>query len=81
MIGLERLALIHMNDSQHPFDSRKDRHEAIGEGSLGLEPFRRIVLDEHLSGVPKILETPKGDEGAEADIRNLTVLRSLRAEG
>ena len=81
VIGLERLALIHMNDSQHPFDSRKDRHEAIGEGSLGLEPFRRIVLDEHLSGVPKILETPKGDEGAEADIRNLTVLRSLRAEG
>ena len=81
VIGLERLALIHMNDSQHPFDSRKDRHEAIGEGSLGLEPFRRIVLDEHLSGVPKVLETPKGDEGAEADIRNLTVLRSLRAEG
>jgi deoxyribonuclease-4 len=81
VIGLERLALIHMNDSQHPFDSRKDRHEAIGEGSLGLEPFRRIVLDEHLIGVPKILETPKGDEGAEADIRNLTVLRSLRAEG
>ena len=81
VIGLERLALIHMNDSQHPFDSRKDRHEAIGEGSLGLEPFRRIVLDERLIGVPKILETPKGDEGAEADIRNLTVLRSLRAEG
>ena len=81
IIGLEKLGLIHMNDSQHPFDSRKDRHEAIGEGSLGLEPFRRIVLDEHLIGVPKILETPKGDEGAEADIRNLTVLRSLRAEG
>jgi len=81
VIGLERLALIHMNDSQHPFDSRKDRHEAIGEGSLGLEPFRRIVLDERLVSVPKVLETPKGDEGAEADIRNLDVLRSLRAEG
>ncbi|HAY77333.1 MAG TPA: deoxyribonuclease IV [Gemmatimonadetes bacterium] len=81
VIGLERLALIHMNDSQHPFDSRKDRHEAIGEGSLGLEPFRRIVLDERLVNVPKVLETPKGDEGAEADIRNLDVLRSLRAEG
>ena len=81
VIGLERLALIHMNDSQHPFDSRKDRHEAIGEGSLGLEPFRRIVLDDRLVNVPKVLETPKGDEGVEADIRNLDVLRSLRAEG
>lgn len=81
VIGLDRLGLIHLNDSKHPFDARKDRHEAIGEGSLGLEPFRRIVLDERLTTVPKVLETPKGDEGDEADIRNLTLLRSLRAEG
>lgn len=81
VIGLDRLGLIHMNDSQHPFDSRKDRHEGIGDGSLGLEPFRRIVLDERLMAVPKVLETPKGDEGDEADIRNLTLLRTLRAEG
>jgi deoxyribonuclease-4 len=81
VIGLDRLGLIHMNDSQHPFDSRKDRHESIGEGSLGLEPFRRIVLDERLMTVPKVLETPKGDDGEEADIRNLTLLRTLRAEG
>lgn len=81
VIGLDRLGLIHMNDSQHPFDSRKDRHESIGDGSLGLEPFRRIVLDERLMNVPKVLETPKGDEGEEADIRNLTLLRTLRAEG
>lgn len=81
VIGLDRLGLIHMNDSQHPFDSRKDRHEGIGDGSLGLEPFRRIVLDERLIAVPKVLETPKGDEGDEADIRNLTLLRTLRAEG
>lgn len=81
VIGLDRLGLIHMNDSQHPFDSRKDRHEGIGDGSLGLEPFRRIVLDERLMAVPKVLETPKEDEGDEADIRNLTLLRTLRAEG
>ena len=81
VIGLDRLGLLHLNDSQHPFDSRKDRHEAIGEGSLGLEPFRRIVLDERLVGVPKVLETPKGDDGEQADIRNLTVLRTLRVEG
>lgn len=81
VIGLERLGLLHLNDSQHPFASRKDRHEAIGEGSLGIEPFRRIVLDDRLEVVPKVLETPKGDDGAEADIRNLTLLRRLRAEG
>jgi len=81
IIGLERLGLIHMNDSQHPFDSRKDRHETIGEGSLGLEPFRRIVLDERLMAVPKILETPKGDDGADADRSNLETLRELRREG
>ena len=81
VIGLDRLGLIHMNDSQHPFDSRKDRHEGIGEGSLGAEPFRRIVLDERLMTVPKVLETPKGDAGDEADIRNLTLLRTLRAGG
>ena len=81
IIGLDRLGLLHLNDSQHPFDSRKDRHEGIGEGSLGTEPFRRIVLDERLMSVPKVLETPKGDDGAEADIRNLTLLRTLRIEG
>lgn len=78
IIGLDRLGLIHLNDSKHPFDSRKDRHEMIGEGTLGVEPFRRIVMDERLRSVPKVLETPKGDDGDAADIRNLTLLRSLR---
>lgn len=81
IIGLDRLGLIHLNDSKHPFASKKDRHETIGQGTLGLEPFRRIVLDERLNSVPKVLETPKGDYGAEADIRNLTTLRELRAAG
>ena len=78
-LGLDRLRLIHMNDSKNPFGSRKDRHEAIGEGSLGLEPFRRIMLDERLRHVPKILETPKGDDEVSADRANLALLRSFRA--
>lgn len=78
VLGLELLGLIHVNDSQHPFDSRKDRHEAIGEGTLGESPFRRLMRDARLRHVPKILETPRGEDGADADIRNLTLLRSFR---
>lgn len=81
IIGLDRLGLLHLNDSKHPFASRKDRHEGIGEGTLGVEPFRRIVLDPRLNEVPKVLETPKGDDGSAADIANLSLLRSLRAGG
>lgn len=80
VLGLERLGLIHVNDSKHPFDSRKDRHETLGEGTLGAEPFRRLVLEPRLLGVPKILETPKGDDGDLADIRNLTFLRDMRSQ-
>jgi deoxyribonuclease IV len=78
IVGFDRLGLIHMNDSMRPFASKKDRHEAIGEGTLGLEPFRRIVLDERLRAVPKILETPKGDDGVTADRANLDLLRGFR---
>ncbi|MCE2532233.1 MAG: deoxyribonuclease IV [Acidimicrobiia bacterium] len=79
ILGLELLGLIHMNDSKHPFDSRKDRHEEIGAGSLGEGPFRRIMTDAQLHHVPKILETPKRDDGAAADVRNLARLRSYRS--
>ncbi|MDE2943394.1 MAG: deoxyribonuclease IV [Gemmatimonadota bacterium] len=78
VLGLELLGLIHMNDSKHPFGSRKDRHEEIGAGSLGESPFRRLMRDSRLRHVPKILETPKGEDGADADIRNLARLRSYR---
>ncbi|HEV2735915.1 MAG TPA: deoxyribonuclease IV, partial [Longimicrobiaceae bacterium] len=61
-VGLERLRLFHLNDSQCPFGSRKDRHAEIGEGSLGDEPFRRIMNDERFAAVPRVLETPKGDD-------------------
>lgn len=78
VLGLDRLGLIHMNDSRHPFDSRKDRHEAIGKGTLGDDPFRRIMLDERLRSVPKVLETPKGDDPVAEDLENLGRLRGFR---
>jgi len=78
VLGMDRLGLIHLNDSKHPYMSKKDRHETLGEGTLGAEPFRRIVLDERLRAVPKILETPKGDDGVAADRANLELLRGFR---
>lgn len=77
-LGFDRLRLFHLNDSQHPFGSRKDRHEHIGEGSLGEEPFRRIMNDPRFSAIPKVLETPKGDDMVTLDRRNLARLRGYR---
>ena len=77
-LGLDRLGALHLNDSRHPLGSRKDRHAGIGEGTLGIEPFRRIMNDPRLRNVPKILETPKGDDPVTADRTNLALLRSLR---
>ena len=76
VVGLDLLKVIHMNDSKKEFGSRKDRHEHIGKGFIGLEGFRNIVNDRRLKNVPMILETPKGDDLAE-DIENLAVLRGL----
>jgi deoxyribonuclease IV len=59
VIGLERVRLFHLNDSATPFASRRDRHAAIGEGSLGDEPFRRLMNDPRFALVPMVLETPK----------------------
>jgi deoxyribonuclease IV len=75
-IGLAHLGCLHLNDSKTPFASRRDRHELIAEGSLGAEPFRRIMRDPRFAGVPKILETPKGDDEVTQDRR---MLRRLRA--
>lgn len=78
-LGWSRLGLIHLNDSKHPLGSHKDRHDDIGKGTLGPEPFRRLMLDARLREVPKILETPKGDDPTAADRANLGVLRAFRA--
>jgi deoxyribonuclease IV len=77
-LGWGLLGLIHVNDSKHPLGSHKDRHDDIGKGTLGPEPFRRIMLDARLREVPKILETPKGDDPVAADLANLGLLRSFR---
>ena len=76
IIGLARLRCLHLNDSKTPFGSRRDRHELIGEGSLGPEPFRRIMRDPRFEQVVKVLETPKGDDEVTYDRR---MLRRLRA--
>lgn len=81
VVGLDHLRLFHMNDSLRPLGSRKDRHADIGEGSLGDEPFRRVMTDPRFAGVPKVLETPKGDDHAAADRRNLARLTSYLTEG
>lgn len=75
-IGLEQLRLLHLNDSKHPRGSRKDRHADIGAGTLGEETFRALMNEPRLAGVPKIIETPKGDDHAAADRANLGRLRS-----
>jgi deoxyribonuclease-4 len=60
-IGLSALSVMHLNDSKKDLDSHVDRHENIGKGLLGLEPFRLIMNDPMLQDIPKILETPPGD--------------------
>jgi len=76
IVGLDRLRIIHINDSKKEFASRRDRHDHIGQGLIGLDAFRNFVNDRRLKKVPLILETPKGEDLAE-DIENLKVLRSL----
>ena len=78
LIGVGRLECFHFNDSKKGLGSRVDRHEHIGQGTLGLNPFRFILNDPRFAAVPKILETPKGDSD-EMDAVNLGVLRGLIA--
>lgn len=78
VVGVERIKVLHVNDSQKDLGSRVDRHAHIGEGRVGLEGFRALVNDPRFAGVPMILETPKGDNLAE-DITNLAKLRDLIA--
>ena len=78
VIGLDRLYALHLNDSKNPFASHKDRHECLGQGSLGLETFRRIVSHPALKDKPMILETPNELPGYKAEI---ALLRSLEVSG
>jgi deoxyribonuclease-4 len=79
-IGLERVKALHINDSKRPLGSRVDRHEHIGRGQLGLEPFRHLLNDPRFRETPMYLETAKEQEdGEEMDVVNLRTLRSLIA--
>src|SRR5256885_728351 len=80
VIGLDRLAAIHLNDSKTPRGSRVDRHEHIGKGKIGLDAFRFIMRERRFSKTPKVLETPKGKELRE-DVENLKTLRGLIGRG
>lgn len=79
LIGLERLAAIHLNDSKTGRGSRVDRHQHIGKGKIGLDSFRFIMRARRLRKIPKVLETPKGKEMRE-DVTNLKILRALADE-
>lgn len=88
LIGFDRLKAFHANDSKKPCASRVDRHEHIGDGCLGLEPFRRILHDARFDGLPMLIETEKSDNWERRgllaadplDVRNLETLRRLRAD-
>ena len=74
VLGLERLKAIHLNDSKKELGSRVDRHEQIGKGQLGLEPFRLLLNDRRFRGIPMTLELDADDDGIR---ENLELLRSL----
>ena len=77
-LGLDRLAVLHLNDSKGALASRLDRHALIGDGELGRTPFRNIMVDQRFHGAIKVIETPKGDDEVTNDRR---MLRRLRAYG
>ncbi len=76
IIGLDRLFAFHLNDSKNPLGSRKDRHQHIGSGEVGLEAFRLLLNDRRFKDHPMVLETPKGEDMAE-DRENLAILRAM----
>jgi deoxyribonuclease-4 len=86
IVGFDRLRVLHGNDSKRPCGSRVDRHEHIGEGCLGLEPFRRLFADSRLKGLPILIETEKSPAPQKPtaivvdplDMKNLDTLRRLR---
>lgn len=71
IIGISRLKAIHINDSKNPFESHKDRHEKIGDGSIGLEAFERIINHKYLRNLPFYLETPNELDGYAKEIEIL----------
>lgn len=79
LVGLRYLRFLHLNDSATPFDSHRDRHADIGKGTLGDSPFALVMRHPALRSVPKVIETPKGEDAVAADRANLARLRGYRA--
>jgi deoxyribonuclease-4 len=79
ILGLDKLKVFHFNDSKKEFGSRRDRHDHIGAGEIGVEGFRHFVNDPRFAEHPALLETPKSDDLHE-DIENLATLRGLVAK-
>lgn len=77
VVGLERVAAFHLNDSKKPLGSRVDRHAVIGDGLIGLQPFGRLINDERFAAVPGYLETPPLPSGEESYAEGLRRLRTL----
>ena len=76
VVGLDKLYALHLNDSKNPFASHKDRHELLGQGSLGIRTFENIVNCEALKGKPMILETPNDLPGYGREIETLRKLEN-----
>jgi deoxyribonuclease-4 len=74
LVGIERIRVIHLNDSKKDLGSHLDRHEHIGQGYIGTTSFEFLLNDRRLAELPMVLETPKEDD---ADVRNLATLRRL----
>ncbi|GAU79458.1 endonuclease IV [Fusibacter sp. 3D3] len=74
IIGLDHLKAIHLNDSKVPFESHKDRHEIIGQGTIGIEALTRVINHSKLRHLPFFLETPNELEGHEVEITKLSAL-------
>lgn len=81
VLGMSRLKVMHLNDSKTPFNSKRDRHELIGEGSLGERAFQQIMNDARLASVPKVIETPKGTDPTATDAKMLARLRGYILTG
>lgn len=77
LIGLSRLYMLHLNDSKGKLGGRLDRHWHIGEGFIGKDGFRRVINHPILSGLPGVMETPRGEK---EDKRNMRAIRALVAK-
>ncbi|SDL31531.1 Endonuclease IV [Maridesulfovibrio ferrireducens] len=81
LIGLDFIRFFHLNDCKEDLGAHKDRHENIGKGKIGIEGFRSLINDARFSTIPKVIETPKGEDiNFESDRMNIDLLRSLKVE-